>query len=98
MENEQIQIIKKKFEETGLLNKEDLQILFNAIHTLDEVLKRNNEYIKFLKKDNIEMKNLLIHYRIILNSNFGIKREDYKTTITPEELAEAFEKHIPNIE
>lgn len=58
MKNEQIQTIKKKFEETELLSKEDLQILFNAIHTLDEVLKRNNEYIKFLKKDNIEMKNL----------------------------------------
>ena len=91
MENEQIQIIKKKFEETGLLSKEDLQILFNAIHTLDEVLKRNNEYIKFLK-------NLLNHYRIILNSNFGINSENYKTTIILEELAEQFETHIPNIE
>lgn len=105
---EEFERIKKLVEKSNkyclYTELEDIKTLIRIIETMNKKAIANNEYIKFLKNENKEIKNLLYHYRQIHTSILSIEDKQFREKYMKQdfssiqELAEAFEKHIPNIE
>lgn len=83
---------------------EDIKTLIRIIETMNKKVKADNDYIKFLKNENREIKNLLYHYRQIHSLILSIEDKQFREKYMKQdfssiqELAEAFENHIPNID
>lgn len=98
------ELVKKSNKYCLYTELEDIKTLIKIIEVMNKKAKANEEYIKFLKNENREIKNLLYHYRQIHSSIISLEdkkfcekymKQDFSSI---QELIEAFEKHIPHID